>query len=117
MEFEMKVAAFRALGDPTRLGIIDLLATQCDSEGTLGEDGSVVGLSAGEVCCQLTGADKITSTISHHLHELESAGLVELTKQGRRTVCRLNGQALGEISGYLGGLAAATGRGCLGGAI
>lgn len=115
MEFEMKVSAFRALGDPTRLGIIDLLATQCDSEGALGEDGTVTGLSAGEVCCQLTGADKITSTISHHLHELESAGLVELTKQGRRTVCRLNGRRLSEISRYVGQLAAASGCGSKGG--
>jgi ArsR family transcriptional regulator len=61
------VLAFRALGDPTRLEILRLLAEQ-----------------AGPVCvCDLVERfDLAQPTISHHLRLLREAGLVEASKRG-----------------------------------
>ena len=70
-------ALFKALSDPARLQILDVLAQHtgqvcvCDLEG-------VVGLPDPE-----TGQRPRQSTISHHLKVLRDAGLVGYTKQGQ----------------------------------
>ena len=69
---------FKALGDPTRLRIFDFLRSCCCpvavEEG--GDVRPVDGPTVGEVCCRVTGAERINSTISHHLKELRLAGLI-----------------------------------------
>jgi DNA-binding transcriptional ArsR family regulator len=97
--------ALKALADPTRLKIVEFLSHCCCLSAAIREDGAVEGPTAGEVCCHVTGAEKITSTISHHLHELESAGIVKLEKRGKATVCTLRPEALRALSGYLNALA------------
>ena len=42
----------------------------------------VDGVTVGEVCCFVTGEDRITSTLSHHLRELRLAGLVDVERRG-----------------------------------
>jgi DNA-binding transcriptional ArsR family regulator len=64
----------------------------------LDDDGGVIGPTAGEVCCHITGATKISSTISHHLHELESAGLIALERKGKNTLCRLRPETFIQLS-------------------
>ena len=63
---------FKALGDPTRLRIFDFLRSKCCAVAleASGDVRPVAGPSVGEVCCHVTGLDKINSTISHHLKEL-----------------------------------------------
>jgi ArsR family transcriptional regulator, arsenate/arsenite/antimonite-responsive transcriptional repressor len=63
---------FKALGDPVRLRLLSMIASQ------RGADGS------GEVCvCDLLGAfDVQQSTISHHLRVLREAGLVDCERRG-----------------------------------
>lgn len=63
---------FKALGDPVRLRLLSMIASQGGAEGS------------GEVCvCDLLGAfDVQQSTISHHLRVLREAGLVDCQRRG-----------------------------------
>src|SRR6266566_6941186 len=102
-------AMFKALGDPTRLRIFEILCSCCDSVAvdvlTIENSGDihpVRGSTVGEICCRLNGAERITSTISHHLKELRLAGLITTERSGKNIICRVNHAALGELLAYLG---------------
>jgi ArsR family transcriptional regulator len=95
---------FKALGDPTRLGIFQTLrgcadrpgkAVAVDEEGQIRPAGS---LSVGEVCCQIGGS---ASTISHHLKELRLAGLIRMEKRGRWIYCSVNPDAFAQIREFV----------------
>lgn len=60
--------AFKALGDPVRLRLLSMIASN----------------SGGEVCvCELTPAFDLTGpTISHHLKVLREAGLIDHERRG-----------------------------------
>ena len=112
MDSEMSMRAFKALGDPTRLHIVEMLSDACCRQAAVREDGAVEGPTAGEVCCHITGAEKITSTISHHLHELEDAGIVQLERRGKSTCCTLEPATLLRLSEFLAQLANGTSGKC-----
>jgi len=89
------VRVLRALGDPTRMRIARFLSRMCCHSATVNEEGGVYEApTAGEVCCHITGAEKINSTISHHLHELEAAGVIRIERKGKRMLCTLRPEAL-----------------------
>lgn len=94
---------FKALGDPTRLRIFEFLRSCCGpiAVGEQGEVRPVEGPTVGEVCCQVTGADKITSTISFHLKELRNAGLIVMERRGKNMICSLDRSALRRLAAYL----------------
>lgn len=94
---------FKALGDPTRLRIFTFLRACCGpvAVGEEGEVRPVCGPTVGEVCCHVTGADKISSTISFHLKELRNAGLITVERRGKNMVCAVNPAALAVLSAYL----------------
>jgi len=75
-----------ALADPTRLGIINLLANNDEP-----------------VCvCDITAQfDKGQPTISHHLNILREAGLVSGTRAGIWSYYVLNRERLGELQAML----------------
>lgn len=99
METEMTQKAFKALSDGTRLKIVSFLAGMCCGEAAIDEEGAVYnGPSASEICCHITGAEKITSTVSHHLHELEAAGLIRIERHGKKMVCSLKTEAFDQLS-------------------
>jgi ArsR family transcriptional regulator len=81
---------FKALGDPTRLAIINQLA------------------GADEVCvCHLVpDAGLSQPTISHHLRLLRDAGLVTSERRGTWAYYRLVPEAIGELAAALVPLAA-----------
>lgn len=94
---------FKALGDPTRLRIFEFLRACC-CPVAVAEDGDVrpvTGPTVGEVCCQVTGADKITSTISFHLKELRNAGLITMEKRGKNMICGVDREAVTRLASYL----------------
>ncbi|MGD8396724.1 MAG: metalloregulator ArsR/SmtB family transcription factor [Candidatus Eiseniibacteriota bacterium] len=74
--------AFRALGDPTRLRILELLKRE-------------------ELCVSEIGQhfEMTQPSISHHLDILRRAGLVTREKRGRETYYRFNGHAIIECCG------------------
>jgi ArsR family transcriptional regulator, arsenate/arsenite/antimonite-responsive transcriptional repressor len=80
-------ALFKALNDPTRRQILDLLR---------GGD-----LNAGDIAGQF-GMSK--PSISHHLDLLRQAGLVESVKQGQFVVYSLNTTVLDDLLAWLLGL-------------
>lgn len=103
---EMTLTVLKALADPTRLHIVEFLSRSvCGRVNLLDDAGAVEGPTAGEVCCHITGAEKITSTVSHHLHELEAAGVIRLEKRGKTTICTLAPASLISISEHLTKLA------------
>ena len=97
--------SLRALADPTRVHILEFLSQSCCGSAAVQEDGGIEGPTAGEICCHITGADKITSTVSHHLHELADAGLIEITRRGKAMVCTLQTKTLTDLSSYFAKLA------------
>jgi DNA-binding transcriptional ArsR family regulator len=97
---------FKALGDPTRLRIFEYLCTCCCPVAVeeTGDMRRTDGPTAGEVCCQVTGAERITSTISFHLKELRQVGLITMERHGKNMVCGVNTNALTSLRSYLDGL-------------
>jgi ArsR family transcriptional regulator len=102
----IKIAGmFKALGDPTRLRIFEFLR-RCPPSSLLsidekGEVRPLEGPTAGEVCCQITGANQITSRISFHLKELRQAGLITMKRRGKNMICRINQEAVALLARYL----------------
>jgi DNA-binding transcriptional ArsR family regulator len=108
MNTEMIWKALRALGDPTRQSIVEFLSRTCCNRATVNEEGEIYGPTAGEVCCHITGAEKVTSTVSQHLHDLEACGLVQIERKGKFMVCTLQTEPLISLSNYLRRLAEET---------
>lgn len=87
-------ALFKALADPTRLQILDILSQHtgqvcvCDFEG-------VVGLPDAE------GQRPKQPTISHHLRVLRDAGLVGYEKQGQWAYYFIHRDRLADVQALL----------------
>lgn len=98
------VAAFKALGDPTRYRLFNFLRSCCCAVavGEQGEVRLVDGPTVGEVCCSVTGAEQITSTVSRHLRELKLAGLITIERRGKHMVCGVNHAAVAALASLLG---------------
>lgn len=110
------VAMFRALGDPTRLHIFEFLRSCCCpvAVGEQGEVRPVTGATAGEVCCHITGADRINSTISHHIKELRLAGLISVRRRGKSMICGIDREAVAALAEYLASGEEAEANSCCG---
>src|SRR5437763_3901667 len=93
-------AIFKALGDPTRLRIFEMLRC-CPREVAIDEAGQCCpsgALSVGEVCCRF---GQSMSTVSFHLKELRLAGLIRTEKRGRFIYCSVNPEALALVRRFL----------------
>ena len=95
-------AAFKALGDPTRLRIFEFLCTCCCPVAVeeTGEVRPVSGPTVGEVCCQVLGTDKIPSSVSFHLKELRLAGLITMERRGKNMICGVRREAVARLAAY-----------------
>ena len=78
---------FKALSDPTRRAILDILK---DGARTAGDIGSAFSM---------TGA-----TISHHLAVLRDAGLISDDKRGKYIYYEMNMSILDELVGWVASL-------------
>jgi ArsR family transcriptional regulator, arsenate/arsenite/antimonite-responsive transcriptional repressor len=83
-EAEATARLFKALADPHRVKIINLLATSPDP-----------------VCvCEFTGPLQLSQpTVSHHLKKLVQAGLLDREQRGTWAYYGLNRDALGRLAG------------------
>lgn len=90
-------AIFKALSDPTRLAILQMLRDECGGECRFEDDeGKTVSEIAG--CCRVG-----LSTVSHHLKELRRAGLIDCEKRGQWVWCSPNPRALAAVEEFLAG--------------
>jgi DNA-binding transcriptional ArsR family regulator len=76
--------AFSALGDPTRLAILNRLL---EGEATVGELAEPFDMSL--------------QAVSRHIAVLEAAGFVARGRDAQRRPCRIQPRALREIDGWL----------------
>src|SRR5688500_2443773 len=98
-------AMFRALGDPTRLRIFEFLRCCCGPVAVedTGEVRPTEGPTVAEVCCRnVPGAEKINSTVAHHLKELRLAGLVTIEQRVKNRICGIDREAVTLLRDYLG---------------
>ena len=88
-EFERLSASFKALADPTRLAIVNRLASRY------------------EACvCEFNSLGLSQPTISHHLKVLREAGLIEVSnRRGTFLFYRLVPEAVESLAFALGGSA------------
>ena len=82
-EADATATLFRALGDPARVRLINILAT------------------SGTVCvCDLQAPLGLSQpTVSHHLKKLADAGLVEREQRGRWAYYSLDNEAMARLAG------------------
>lgn len=100
---------FRALGDPTRLHILQYLRTWEQAHAVFGDapiDGGAEtagGASVTEISRAVAGGDKISSTFSHHLKELRHAGLISVERHGKSRWYRLVPEAVDALVPFICG--------------
>ncbi len=87
---------FKALSDPTRLAIFELVR-KCGTEGCT-EDQAADSLS------QIAERFGLSlSTVSHHVKELRSSGLITCEKDGQRLHCWVDPDVLTELEQFAAG--------------
>lgn len=86
-EAERLARIFKALGDPTRVRLVSLIAAHQDGEACVCDLTDPVGLSQ--------------PTVSHHLKQLVDAGLITRDQRGRWAYYKVVGSALEALAGAL----------------
>lgn len=88
------VLVFKALGDPTRLRILDLLRSRGKSCCDL-----IARDERGLCACDIESAVGLSqAAVSHHMDLLRRAGLVDAEKRGRWMFYRRNEAALAAVA-------------------
>jgi len=94
IDLERHAAMFKALANPHRLQIYTILSGCCEP-GTLCSTDEMMSCCVGDLNDQL---DIASSTLSHHLKELNRADLVHMQRNGKHIYCSLNISSIAEIT-------------------
>lgn len=94
IDLERHATMFKALSNPHRLQIYTILAGCCGAETFCSTD-EMMSCCVGELNEQL---DIASSTLSHHLKELNRSGLVHMQRDGKRIYCSINLSSMAEIN-------------------
>jgi len=87
---------FKALSNPNRLALFNRLMTCC-APGTKCDAAAAVRFCVGDLG---EGLDIAPSTLSHHLKELNRAGLVEMKRRGKHVECWVEPEKLKALSSF-----------------
>jgi DNA-binding transcriptional ArsR family regulator len=87
---------FRALGDPSRLAIFELVRECCRED--YGHSATELRNSVSEIAREF---DLSLSTVSHHLKELRTAGLIRCERQGQHIFCSVNPEVLSVVEQFV----------------
>ncbi len=94
-------AMFKALGDPNRLAIFRFICC-CGANVEIDEQSGdccrVSETCVGDICCRFEVAP---STVSHHLKELRTVGLIDMDRRGRWVYVTVNQNALNELREFV----------------
>ncbi|HAL47926.1 MAG: helix-turn-helix transcriptional regulator [SAR202 cluster bacterium] len=92
---------FAALSNPNRLRIFLRLIDCCGSEAPAScTPDELTGACVGDLGRDMGIAP---STVSHHIKELQRAGLIETTRQGQKIECRIDPTKLTDLAGFFTG--------------
>ncbi len=87
---------FRALGDPSRLAIYQLIRDCCEADS--GHAAADLRKSISEIAGQF---DLTLSTVSHHIKELRNAGLVRCERRGKNIFCSIDPSTLEAVDRFI----------------
>ena len=87
-------AQFKALSNPHRLSLFKRLMSCC-APGTVCNTDEVSSYCVGELAEKLSISP---STVSHHLKELNRAGLINMERQGKTIRCWVEPDVLTELA-------------------
>ena len=87
-------AIFKALADPNRLAIFQLVRERGGEGHTVEETTRSISKIAAEF-------DLTLSTVSHHIKELRTAGLIRCEKVGQTVYCTPDPDTIDEIDRFL----------------
>lgn len=93
----------KALAHPQRLRLLALIRAQCFC-CYVAEPGAAAAKSAPVGACvgDLAGAcDVAPSTVSHHLKELRTAGLIDVDRRGQFLYCRVREEVVAELARFI----------------
>jgi ArsR family transcriptional regulator len=90
---------FRALGDPSRLAIFEVVRRACADDSA--HSSEELRNSVTEIAREF---DLSLSTVSHHLKELRNAGLIRCERRGQHIFCSTNPESLGVVDRFLRGI-------------
>jgi DNA-binding transcriptional ArsR family regulator len=90
---------FKALGDPTRFAIFELVRDCGRPDGCSEEEAS-------DSLSQIAERFHLSlSTVSHHVKELRNAGIITCEKRGQRLYCRVEPDVLRQLEEFAQGSA------------
>lgn len=87
---------FKALSNPHRLALFNRLLTCC-APGTVCDADAEAHFNVGQLG---EGVDIAPSTLSHHLKELNRAGLIQMRRNGKQVECWVEPTILEHISAF-----------------
>ena len=93
LESDELIEIFKALANGHRLKIYNIL-TNCCTPGTSCASDEVFSCCVGDLDSQL---DIAASTLSHHLKELNRAGLIDMKREGKQVFCSVNADRLQQL--------------------
>lgn len=97
-------AIFKALADPTRFAVFQCIrccGPMCSYDTETGSCcGDCDGVTACRIRCHVPCAP---STLTHHLNELRTAGLITTKRRGRVVHCRVRPEALMRVALFVSG--------------
>lgn len=87
---------FKALSNPHRLVLFNRLVSCC-TPGTVCAADAVAHFNVGQLG---EGIDIAPSTLSHHLKELNRAGLIQMQRNGKQVECWVELDVLSQIGAF-----------------
>lgn len=93
MDPQQLASAFKALSNPNRVNIFMQLLSCCEP-GTVCRTEEVIQYCVGDLGESL---DIAPSTLSHHIKELQRAGLIQTRRRGQHVDCWVDRDKLNEL--------------------